>query len=242
MARKRMVDPSIWTDDGFLQLSLPARLLFIGMITTADDEGRGQGTAASLKAAVFPSDDISINDVENLKAEIACRMRVIFYESDGRKYYQLCRWHNHQYVQNAKPSKIPCPVSTEEHVDDTIPSSPNTKQDNTKQDNVPVPPSATPEVQKPKRKKAEPDPTLKPLIQYYIDKHKEIRGFEPTVAWSRDMAIMQKIRQGYKPEAIRQLLDMFFAWKGRSIFTLRAFYDKVDTLYGVLKDKAEGKR
>ena len=110
------------------------------------------------------------------------------------------------------------------------------------EENIPVPPPATPEVQKPKRKKAEPDPTLKPLVQYYIDKHKEIRGFEPTVAWPRDMKIMQTVRRGYKPEAIRQLLDMFFAWNGRSNFTLRAFADKVDTLYGVLKDKAEGKR
>jgi hypothetical protein len=90
--------------------------------------------------------------------------------------------------------------------------------------------------------KKEPDHDLKPLVQYYLEKHKAVRGFEPTVAWPRDMKIMQQIRRGYKPDAIRQLLDMFFAWKGRSNFTLRAFADKVDTLYGVLKDKAEGKR
>ena len=97
------------------------------------------------------------------------------------------------------------------------------------------------ELEKDKDKK-EPDTELKPLVQYYLEKHKQVRGYEPTVLWPRDMKIMQTVRRGYKPEAIRQLLDMFFAWNGRSNFTLRAFADKVDTLYGVLKDKAEGKR
>ena len=134
--RKRMVDPCIWTDDGFLQSSLPARLLFIGLITTADDDGKGQGSAASLKAAVFPSDDISIDAINTLKIELAKKMRVEFYECEGRQYYRLCKWHNHQYVQSPKPSKIPDPQELTECSDAAnVAVSPNTIQNKTKQNN-----------------------------------------------------------------------------------------------------------
>ena len=41
MARKRMIDPNIWQSEDFNSLSLMGRLLFIGMFSNADDEGRG---------------------------------------------------------------------------------------------------------------------------------------------------------------------------------------------------------
>ena len=43
MARKRMIDPNIWDSEDFSKLSILGRLLFIGMFSNADDEGRGKG-------------------------------------------------------------------------------------------------------------------------------------------------------------------------------------------------------
>lgn len=40
MARKRMIDPSIWINEDFGTLSNLAKLVFIGLFSLADDEGR----------------------------------------------------------------------------------------------------------------------------------------------------------------------------------------------------------
>ena len=41
MARKRMIDPAIWQSQDFSRLSMLAKLVFIGLFSYADDEGRG---------------------------------------------------------------------------------------------------------------------------------------------------------------------------------------------------------
>lgn len=107
MARKRMVDPSIWTDNGFIELSWGARLLFLGLISRADDEGRGNASSKSLKAVIFPGDDTSLSKIEGFKAEVAKHTRTRFYEIDGQTYYQLDKWLAYQQIQYPKPSPIP---------------------------------------------------------------------------------------------------------------------------------------
>ncbi len=224
MARKRMIDPCIWTDEGFLHSSLPARLLFIGLITTADDEGKGQGAAASLKAAVFPSDDITIEVVDGLKDELAQKMRVQFYESEGRQYYRLCKWHNHQYVQNAKPSKIPDPpagcedtlISTDYHVGDTVTLSPNTKQDNTKQDNV-------------SGKKPGVEPAVKRLVDAYHDAYLAKTKEKPTVSGRWGRAFKGWLR-AHSEEQIRKVIAYFFAYDKRTLFGFDKFQTAFDNL------------
>lgn len=109
MSRKRMIDPEIWTDEGFIEMSIPARLLFIGMISNADDEGRGVGSAKSLKAKVFSGDDITVAGVEKLKAEVKDHTRTRFYDSDGGKYYQLDRWKTYQTINRPTSSHFPAP-------------------------------------------------------------------------------------------------------------------------------------
>ena len=113
MARKRMIDPGIWIDEGFLNLSIAARLLFIGMISGADDEGRGLATDRCLKARVFPSDDVTLEQVREFRGELASNVNVQFYEVDGREYYQLTKWTDHQKVEHSKGSTIPKPPLTE---------------------------------------------------------------------------------------------------------------------------------
>jgi hypothetical protein len=107
MARKRMIDPGVWTDHGFMELSPLGRLLWIGLVSQADDEGRGHGSAKSLKAAIFPCDELSIGEVEQLRSEVADHMRVVFYSVDGEDYYQLQKWKYHQSINKPSESAIP---------------------------------------------------------------------------------------------------------------------------------------
>lgn len=108
MARKRMIDPGIWQSEDFSKLSTLAKLVFVGMFSNADDEGRGRARAVYLKSALFPYDEtMRATDIEKTLKEIASYMSVIFYAFDNSEYYQLTNWDLWQKVDRPTPSKIP---------------------------------------------------------------------------------------------------------------------------------------
>ena len=94
----------------------------------------------------------------------------------------------------------------------------------------------------------------KECLDYYFQKHiapsPEGRGFKPTISGQRDMEIFKKLLRNYDVEAVKETLDTFFveSWVSngktfsRSNFSTRAFFSSFDTLYGVNKAKAEGRR
>ena len=107
MARKRIIDPGLWHDEGFLELGLPARLLFIALFSLADDSGRGGASTKTLGHLVFAGDGYSDTEIEGFKAEIARNVRCVFYEAEGRPCYQLTKWDKWQKVRFPSPSNIP---------------------------------------------------------------------------------------------------------------------------------------
>lgn len=109
MARKRMIDPNFWQSEDISKLSYFARLVFIGLFSNADDEGRGRAKAAYLKSMIFPYDeDIEIvKKVDEALDEIAKSVSIIFYKIDDSEYFQLTKWKNWQNVERPTKSKIP---------------------------------------------------------------------------------------------------------------------------------------
>lgn len=108
MARKRMIDPSIWINEDFGTLSILGKLIFIGLFSNADDEGRGKASPAYIKAVLFPyNDDLRISDVEKTLQEVSSKMSVIFYSCDGNMYYTLTSWNTFQKIDKSTESKIP---------------------------------------------------------------------------------------------------------------------------------------
>ena len=101
-----------------------------------------------------------------------------------------------------------------------------------------APPPLSPKQEKEKQLGTE----AKECLDYYFQKHKEIREFEPMIDGPRDMAIFKRLLADYSVKAIKQVTDFFFNYKGRSRFTTRALYSSFDTLYGVMLDKKKGKR
>ena len=97
MARKRMIDPTIWQDEEFGKLSPKARLLFIGLFSNADDEGRIRANSAYVKSTIFMYDTMSLSKAASLINEIASTMSgVKYYEVDGNQYIQLIKWEEYQ--------------------------------------------------------------------------------------------------------------------------------------------------
>ena len=69
-----------------VELSFPARLLFIGLWNFADDEGRLVYSPKRLKMQIFPADDL---DVSELFGEIRGEKLATFYEVDNIQYIEV---------------------------------------------------------------------------------------------------------------------------------------------------------
>ena len=119
MPRKRMLDPLIWDDPDFAELSRDARLLFIGLISLADDYGHVPGRPATLRKMVFGYDDLSVADVATLLDEIVGRCRNVHpYEVDGQQYLWLKTWERHQDLRFRAKAQYPCHVCGQYHTAD----------------------------------------------------------------------------------------------------------------------------
>lgn len=111
MARKRMIDPAIWEDADFGSLSIPARLLFIGIVSHADDFGRASGDPRVLGRLIFGFDKQDAGEIEALLQEIDANLRsVSFYVVNDRRYIALAKWNHYQKIQHKSDSKIPAPL------------------------------------------------------------------------------------------------------------------------------------
>ncbi|RYE61009.1 MAG: hypothetical protein EOP20_00915, partial [Hyphomicrobiales bacterium] len=100
MARIRTVKPEFWTSEQVMELSLIARLAFIGLWNFCDDAGVHSANAKRLKAEIFPSDEITIDAVNGLVAEMVCQGLVGEYESGGRSYWYVTGWTKHQRIES----------------------------------------------------------------------------------------------------------------------------------------------
>jgi len=106
-----MIDPSFWEDPDIGSLSVQERLLFIGLFSNADDEGRGEADPRYLRKAIFGFDnDVSFDNVGEMLENIVKGVRgVTVYEKDDRKYYALLHWKRYQKVSHPTVSSIPAP-------------------------------------------------------------------------------------------------------------------------------------
>ena len=121
MARIRTIKPEFWVSEQVMECSPVARLTFIGLWNFCDDGGNHSARAKTLKAEVFPGDDVSQDDVQGWVDELIRNGLVMEYEVDGRQFWHVTGWH-HQKVE--KPTYKHPPPPTPRPVDDqstTIP-------------------------------------------------------------------------------------------------------------------------
>ena len=116
MARIRTIKPEFWDSPSTASAGPWARLLFIALWNWADDYGRGTANLKELEGFAFPHDDTftdrSGNTVNfrSLVAEVSACFGVVFYTVDGRPYFEIPTWDEHQRNERrAKQSKYPSP-------------------------------------------------------------------------------------------------------------------------------------
>lgn len=111
--RIRSLKPELWQDEKVGSLSRDARLLFVGLVTMADDEGRLRALPALILGHVFPYDADALRKVSAWLDEIASSGLIERYTVGGTPYVQIVGWSKHQVINRPTPSDLPPAPLTE---------------------------------------------------------------------------------------------------------------------------------
>ena len=107
MARIRTIKPEFWGDEKLAPLAPIDRLVFLGLISMADDAGRLVDNIKAIDGFLFPESDDSSRDSLDILARLS---RVFRYESDsGQGIIQVANWLKHQKVDRPSRYVLPPP-------------------------------------------------------------------------------------------------------------------------------------
>lgn len=112
MARIRYIKPEFFDSEKVASVSFVARLLFAGLWTVADRDGRFEWSARRLKAKLFPYDTI---DLEPILAELTAAGMVVRYDVGGTSYGHMPGFSRHQrpHPHEAKSTLPEPPLQSE---------------------------------------------------------------------------------------------------------------------------------
>jgi hypothetical protein len=109
MGRIRTVKPDLFRHEGLQELqadtNLPVMLVFIGLFTQVDREGRFKWSPRTLKLDILPFLEFSMEDTLQLLAKAGFIRR---YEVEGKQYGDVPSWSRHQVV-NAREAQSVIP-------------------------------------------------------------------------------------------------------------------------------------
>jgi len=107
MARIRTIKPEFWADEKLSLLDPLTRLVFLGLISMADDAGRLVDNIKLLDGMLFPNTD----DTCGASLEILARISRIarYRSSSGQQLIQIVNWATHQKVDNPGKYTLPGP-------------------------------------------------------------------------------------------------------------------------------------
>lgn len=121
MPRIRSIKPEFWDSPGTARASLRARLFYIALWNWADDYGIGTANPKQLIGFAFPNDDdVTVAEFPCLRTEVSECFGTVWYEVDGRPYYAIPAWDEHQKNERRAQGRHPGPdlgkrIDTEMH-------------------------------------------------------------------------------------------------------------------------------
>lgn len=110
MARIRTVKPEFWGDEKLSPMPALDRLVFLGLISMADDAGRLVDNVKTIDGFIFPGTDETARD--SLDSLARCGRIVRYKSASGQRLIQIANWKRHQKVDN--PAKYVLPGPDEE--------------------------------------------------------------------------------------------------------------------------------
>ena len=109
MARIRTLKPSFWSDQKVCSLDRDARLLTVGLISFADDQGRFLASPGAIIGYVYPHDNVTHKQVTAWRNAISQVGLIELYTVNGFEYGHFPRWADHQKISHPAPSTFPEP-------------------------------------------------------------------------------------------------------------------------------------
>ena len=113
MPRIRTIKPEFWTDEKLTECSLIARLLFIGLLNFADDNGNIVFSAKRMKMQIFPADNL---EVSPLLSDLIAQGVLMEYSANGQKFLHIKGFLKHQVINRRSATNIPKPVFSDDSV------------------------------------------------------------------------------------------------------------------------------
>lgn len=96
-------------------------MLQIGIITHADDQGRGKANPSFLRMQIFPDDeDVTNADIQKWLGLMIKNGTIAAYAVDEKQYVQLLNWWKYQSLQYAQPSQFPRPEGWHDRIRKTV--------------------------------------------------------------------------------------------------------------------------
>ena len=102
MAERRMIRKDIWDNDAFSSLTIPARLLYIALITHADDEGCFRADAKHWSRTVFYDKRQGAIRVERMLDEMRKAKLIITGETENGYAGFITSWLKMQTLTKSK--------------------------------------------------------------------------------------------------------------------------------------------
>lgn len=108
MARARLLKPGFFSNETLAEVPPFGRLLFAGLWTLADREGRLPDRPKWIKGALFPYENVPVN---KLLDDLQAHGFILRYDVDGESFIQVLKFEKHQHVHiKESDSTIPAPV------------------------------------------------------------------------------------------------------------------------------------
>lgn len=115
--RIRTIKPEFWQSEDLAEISDRAKLLAIGLLNMADDEGYLKAHPAIIKSQLFPFNTGSLN-IHGMLTELSNVGYIsLLTGSDGKNYVLVNNFTKHQKVNRPSPSKIKASV---EFIDNSL--------------------------------------------------------------------------------------------------------------------------
>lgn len=109
MARIRTIKPQFFMNEDMAELPPLSRLLFVGLWTLADKEGRLEDRPKRIKAHILPYDDY---DIDAALDQLADGLFIMRYSFESHHYIQINNFKKHQRITGTEAdaeSTIPAP-------------------------------------------------------------------------------------------------------------------------------------
>jgi len=102
VARIRSIHPGLWTDEAFLSIDDAARLLYIGLLTEADDNGAFEWKPLTIKVRLRPATSETPADIASIMERLCAANMIRRYEHDGKSFGAVRNFVRYQRPKSPK--------------------------------------------------------------------------------------------------------------------------------------------